>query len=364
MKIATVVGARPQFIKSTLISRTLQKENVEEIIIHTGQHFDYNMSDIFFDELKLGVPKYNLEIGSGTHANQTGRMMIEIEKLLLIEKPSAVIVYGDTNSTLAGAMAASKLNIPVIHIEAGLRAYNKMIPEEINRIIVDHISSLLFAVTELSYKILANEGLSNNSILSGDLMYDLFIESTNRLSEVEIINHVRSVFDGFGLDYPNDFVLVTMHRQQITSEPEKLYAILRSVNMINIPCIFPIHPRTRKILKDLIDEFDNIYFIDPLSYYSMLSMTKMSSYVLTDSGGLLREAFFLDKPAIILRGETEFPEILMESGYDIVFDNYEQISQIVNNRNTLNKIKNPAIFGNGIAHKIIAKEIIDFLIEN
>ncbi len=304
MKIITVVGARPQFIKASVVSKAiLEHSNIQEIIIHTGQHFDANMSDFFFEDLKIPKPKYNLNIDSGSHGAMTGRMLEEIEKILLIEKPDAVMVYGDTNSTLAGALAASKLHIKVVHVEAGLRSFNMKMPEEINRILTDRISNILFCSTDKAIENLSSEGFENYKDTSihniGDVMKDsafLFEKISQKPSEIN--------FD--------EFFLCTFHRAENTDDKNRLSEIVEALNTIHkeiMPVVLPLHPRTKKMLAE--HKLDlNIKLIDPVSYLEMIWLIKNSKAVLTDSGGLQKEAYFFNRPCITMRDETEWVELI------------------------------------------------------
>lgn len=303
MKIATIVGARPQFIKAATVSRAVRTTTgIEEIIIHTGQHYDENMSDVFFKELNIPKPLYNLGVGSSLHGKQTAKMLDGIEDVLIKEQPDWVVVYGDTNSTIAGALAASKLHIPVAHIEAGLRSYNRRMPEEINRIATDHISDLLFAPTVNAFNILEKENLAERSIFSGDVMYDSILYfkdiSAGQVKISELTN----------LD-PGQYYLATIHRAENTDDRKRLQSIFIAFSELDMPVIMPLHPRTRNIL-DEISFRSNVKIIDPVGYLEMVSLLSNCNKVFTDSGGLQKEAFFLKKPCITLRDETEWPETL------------------------------------------------------
>jgi len=311
-RIITVVGARPQFIKAATVSRQFQLVGVEEKIIHTGQHFDANMSDVFFEEMEIPKPTYQLDIHGLTHGAMTGRMLEGIEAILLKEKPDGVLVYGDTNSTLAGALAASKLHIPVIHIEAGLRSFNRNMPEEINRILTDRISNVLFCPTDAAVNNLKNEGCGNESvqiIKNGDVMLDAAIyyaaKAERKSSILQQVNLSK-------------FVLATIHRPENTDSPENLRGIILGLNEINrqIPVLVPIHPRTRDILAQLgiVPEFR---LIEPVGYFDMIMLLKNCELVITDSGGVQKEAFFFGKHCITLREQTEWVE-LVDNGYNIL----------------------------------------------
>lgn len=303
MKIATIVGARPQFIKAATVSRVIrEKSGIREIIIHTGQHYDENMSDIFFEELKIPKPHYNLGAGSSLHGKQTAKMLDGIEEILIREKPDWVIVYGDTNSTIAGALAAAKLHIPIAHIEAGLRSYNRRMPEEINRISTDHISDLLFAPTLNALDILKKEGLEERSVFSGDVMYDsilYFKEISRKKVNLTDIAPVE----------PGKYFLATIHRQENTEDIKRLQEIFIAFSELDIPVIIPLHPRTRNIL-DEVSYRSNVKIINPVGYLEMVSLLSNCIKVFTDSGGLQKEAYFLKKPCITLREETEWIETL------------------------------------------------------
>jgi len=311
-RIITVVGARPQFIKAATLSRQFKLAGIEELIIHTGQHFDANMSDIFFEEMEIPTPAYQLDIHGMTHGAMTGRMLEGIESILIKEKPDGVLVYGDTNSTLAGALAASKLHIPVIHVEAGLRSFNMEMPEEINRILTDRISNVLFCPTNAAVNNLKNEGFENmpvRIVKNGDVMQDAAIYYAAKAEQKSTI--LKQV----GL---SKFVLATIHRQENTDSPDNLQRIVAGLNDINrrIPVLVPIHPRTRNILAQLniLPEFK---MIEPVGYFDMLMLLKNCELVITDSGGVQKEAFFFGKHCITLREQTEWIE-LVENGYNIL----------------------------------------------
>ncbi|HBX53153.1 MAG: UDP-N-acetylglucosamine 2-epimerase [Bacteroidetes bacterium RIFOXYA12_FULL_35_11] len=310
MKLITIIGARPQFIKAATVSRIIAAtDGIEEIIVHTGQHYDANMSEIFFEELNIPKPKYNLEVGSGQHGAQTGAMLIKIEEVLLKEKPDAVLIYGDTNSTLAGAFAAVKLHIPIAHVEAGLRSFNRRMPEEINRIAADSISDILFAPTQTAINNLKNEGLEKQTVYSGDVMYD----SVLYYKKMILANQ-----EHYKTNIPNSpYFLATIHRAENTDNPENLKKIFAAFGKTDKPILLPIHPRTKKIITDKFELPSNVSIINPVGYLEMLSLVIHSDKVLTDSGGLQKEAFFLDKPCITMREETEWVETL-ENGWNCI----------------------------------------------
>lgn len=346
MKIATIIGARPQFIKAAVLSREIKsKADIEDIIIHTGQHYDENMSSIFFDELEIPKPKYNLEVGSGLHGQQTGKMLEKIEQVLLNEKPDWVLVYGDTNSTVAGALAASKLHIPLAHVEAGLRSFNRKMPEEINRIATDHISDILFAPTQTAVDILEKEGLNQKTVLSGDVMYDSVLFYKDKALNKYSQNNLP--FDAY--------YLATIHRQENTDDPARLQSIFTALSDTDKPVVLPLHPRTKKLLTG-IKYSNNIKIIDPVGYLELLFLLNHSSKVLTDSGGLQKEAFFMDKPCITMRDETEWVETLQNGWNYIVGANTKLILSKLNMSNPTKKDNH---FGDGMAGKKILEKLIE-----
>ena len=311
-KILTIVGARPQFVKAAALSRQLKMQGIEEILVHTGQHFDENMAEIFFREMDIPKPKYNLGINSLSHGAMTGRMLEEIEKVLLAEKPSVVVVFGDTNSTLAGALAASKLHIPVAHIEAGLRSFNTKMPEEINRILTDRISNLLFCPTQTAVANLSNEGFDNfNNYVDniGDVMYDVALYYSQFSAE-------RSTLPGEIVNSRKPVILTTLHRQENTDDLNRLQSIVDALNELSkqFNIVLPIHPRTKNII-----EKENIKLnfqpIDPVGYFDMIELLKKCVFVISDSGGLQKESFFFDKQCLVIRDETEWTE-LVDLGYN------------------------------------------------
>ena len=313
MKIVTVIGARPQFIKAAVISRWLRETTgCEEILVHTGQHYDENMSDVFFQELEIPKPRYHLGIGSGGHGAQTGRMLEAIEKVLLETKPDKLLIYGDTNSTLAGALAAAKLHVPVAHVEAGLRSFNRKMPEEINRVMADHVSTWLFAPTETAVRNLRREGIAEQQIhLVGDVMYDAAIYFGARTRD--------ETLDKLGLESKN-YVLATIHRAENTDAGPRLRGVFAGLSAIaaTLPVVLPLHPRTRAALtKEKLLEAcgPNLRLIDPLGYLDMVTLEKHASVIATDSGGVQKEAFFHRVPCVTLRDETEWVE-LVELGWN------------------------------------------------
>ncbi len=345
MKVITVIGARPQFIKAATVSRKFKEfHNCNEIIIHTGQHYDKNINDIFFEELSIPAPKYNLNVGSASHGIQTAQIIEKTENILLDESPDCVLVYGDTNTTIAAALASVKLNIPVAHIEAGLRSFNRQMPEEINRIVTDSISDILFAPTQNAMKILSNEGKIDNSIFSGDVMYDSVKFYYNKL----IANSKPSIIKDI-----EDYYLCTIHRAENTDDRNKLDQILLAFKEIKNNIILPMHPRTKNKIKEYnLTIPDNVILTDPLGYEELLTLLIYSNKMITDSGGIQKEAYFLSKPCVTLRNETEWIETLDNEWNILCGTNPEKIINAINKtpgiQNNLNE------FGDGdAASKII-----------
>ena len=378
IKLLTIIGARPQIIKAAAISRAVRAkfaDQIEEKILHTGQHYDDNMSEVFFRELGIPAPDYNLHVGSGSHAEQTGEMLKGIEKVLQGEpigdsrseigdwEPfDGVIVYGDTNSTLAGALAASKLQVPVFHVEAGLRSFNMSMPEEINRIVADRLGNLLFAPTQTAVRNLEHDGLAEYAVLSGDVMYD------NSMYFSAMADTKSDVIERLGLSYRN-FVLATIHRPANTDNEENLRSIFRALSDIaatGIDVVVPLHPRTRKRLNELtserISELGNerLRIIDPVSFFEIIRLEKNARVVMTDSGGVQKEAFFYGTPCVILRPETEWVEIvdagagiLADADYERIMKAYEELSG--------REVKFPPLFGDAHASEKILSEIVRYL---
>jgi UDP-GlcNAc3NAcA epimerase len=375
MKILTIIGARPQIIKAAALSRAIKKHfiaSIQEVIVHTGQHYDTNMSQVFFDEMGIPEPNYNLEVGSASHGVQTAQMISGIEEILEIEKPDYIILYGDTNSTLAGVIAASKINIPIVHIEAGLRSFNKRMPEEVNRILCDHVSTFLFTPTKTGYQNLLNEGFKENEgpftvdkpgiFHCGDVMYDnsLFFadmaeEKTNILSELDVLN--------------KHFILATIHRDHNTDNPLRLQDIFEALLEIalekKIKVVLPLHPRTKKKMETLPSELNervkantNIQIIQPVSFLEMIALEKNAQLIITDSGGVQKEAYYFHKPCIILRPETEWVEII-EAGTGILVNaSKEKIKEAVNSL-LYQTFEFPSIYGDGHAAEFICQKLLD-----
>lgn len=302
MEIVTVVGARPQFIKAAVVSHALKEAGIAERIVHTGQHYDPGMSDVFFSELGIPAPDTNLEVGSGSHGAQTGAMMIKLEAYLQTNKPDWLLVYGDTNSTIASSLVGSKLGIPIAHVEAGLRSFNMQMPEEINRIVTDRLSTLLFCPTPTAVEHLAHEGITSGVHLTGDVMLDATRFFSERARETRPLSDLIQAA-------PGSYYLATVHRAENTDRPDRLAAILDAFRRIGSPIVWPIHPRTRHLIAKY-DVPSNVQIIDPVSYLSMLTLIVNAAKVLTDSGGLQKEAVWLGKPCITMRDETEWVETL------------------------------------------------------
>lgn len=349
MKIITVIGARPQFIKAAAVSNKLREKN-QEILIHTGQHYDENMSKIFFDELHLPYPDYNLSVGSGGHGKQTGEMLIKLEEIYEKEKPELILVYGDTNSTLAGALVGSKMLIPVVHVEAGLRSFNKSMPEEQNRIITDHLSSLLFAPTETAVKNLKNEGIVNDVYNVGDVMFDAVLHFG------EIAKKKSSIINKLGIE-DQEYILTTIHRAENTNDITRLQNIIEALNECEKVVVLPLHPRTKKYLQDYGLTFNNnIKVISPIGYLDMLSLESSCTKVVTDSGGVQKEAFFMKKPCVTIRDETEWIETVENDWNRIVgTDKHKILSATINFEP---RMQQKDIFGQGNASEKIC-EIIE-----
>lgn len=362
MKICTIVGARPQFIKAAVVSREIANtEGIEEIIIHTGQHYDANMSDQFFDELDIPKPAYHLNIGSSTHGKQTGQMLEAIEQVLIQEKPDWVLIYGDTNSTLAGALAAAKLHIPVAHVEAGLRSFNRNMPEEINRITSDHLSTLLFAPTKTSYQRLLEEGIPEAQIHNvGDVMFDAALYYNERNA------NRTTIVDELVLS-KNNYILATIHRAENTDSIHRLQNICNALIELshNHTIVFPLHPRTKHTLEKqgLLDEIkEKLTVIDPVGYLDMIALEQYASCIVTDSGGVQKEAYFNQVPCITLRDETEWVE-LVESGWNQLCPPEEKFSlkSLIESKDKIKLAQYEKFYGDGQAANKIIRLMLDYL---
>lgn len=357
MKILTVIGARPQFIKTAAVSRAIANhKEIHEIIVHTGQHFDSNMSDIFFEEMQIPKPKYQLGVHGKGHGAMTGEMLTGIEDLCVKEKPDILLVYGDTNSTLAGALAAAKIHIPVAHIEAGLRSFNMKMPEEINRILTDRVSKFLFCPTETAVKNLKAEGFGNfdcNIVQTGDVMYDAALFYSKDSS-------ARSnVFKK--LDF-TQFALCTVHRAENTDSVQRLNNIFKALREISksYPVVLPLHPRTKKFIADYSIDTTGIQIIEPVGYFDMLELLKNTSFVITDSGGLQKEAYFFDKPCITMRDETEWTELVEVGHNQLTGTSSEKILKAYEIVKTKKPTWQKNIYGDGKA----SERIIQYLLEH
>ena len=378
LKILNIVGARPQIIKASAISRAIAGEfsgEIEEVVVHTGQHYDRELSDVFFDELEIKQPDHNLQVGSGRHGRQTGMIMERIEDVILDEKPDFVIIYGDTNSTLAAALAAAKQHFPVVHIEAGMRSFNKTMPEELNRIMADHASTLLIAPTNAAFKNLMSEGFRPENVapysinnprvfLTGDIMYD------NSLFYADLAERKKQDFlTGLGVA-DREFVLVTIHRDSNTDDPERLSAIFSTIKELSevnsMPMIMPLHPRTMIALRNRVPELyaaisDHPFLrvIPPVSFLEMILLEKRARLIITDSGGVQKESHFFSRPCIVLRKETEWVELVKNGTVKLADANPARIKEawdyFIANGSTL---QYPAFYGDGKAAIIILKEVL------
>jgi UDP-GlcNAc3NAcA epimerase len=349
MKIVTIVGARPQFIKAATLSRVIRNvDEITEIIVHTGQHYDPSMSDVFFKELNIPEPDINLEVGSCSHGKQTAKMLEGIEEVLMEQKPDCVLVYGDTNSTIAGALAATKLHIPIAHVEAGLRSFNRFMPEEINRIATDHISDVLFTPTQNATGLLTKEGLADRAVFSGDVMFDSILYYKGIAQKK---HKLETIFDV----NPGEYYLATVHRQENTDDIKNLQSIFLAFSELDMPVIIPLHPRTLKLM-DEISYRSNVKIINPLGYLEMITLLANCCKVLTDSGGLQKEAYFMQKPCVTLREETEWIETLEGNWNFVVGTNKALIFEKINVNDFAPQHNS---FGNGKA----AELIVDYLLK-
>ncbi len=361
MKIITIVGARPQFIKAAAVSRAIREYNkihgsdkIHEVIVHTGQHYDGNMSQVFFDELDIPKPDYNLEIGGGTHGAMTGRMLEHIEHVLLAEQPDWVLIYGDTNSTLAGALAASKLHIRVAHVEAGLRSFNMKMPEEVNRILADRVSTILFCPTETAVKNLKNEGMKQGVLNVGDVMYDASLFYRNMAKEKS------SIMEGLSLK-PKEYVLATCHRAENTDDPTRMYGIVQALATIaeQVRVIFPLHPRTSKLLKEqgLFEQLGKTEVLEPISFLDMVRLEESARTIVTDSGGVQKEAYFFGVPCITMRDETEWIETVDAGWNQLVGASTQRILAGLSQRKKTNA-QSSLLYGDGCASSAIIKSLM------
>jgi len=343
VKVLTVVGARPQFIKAALVSRAIRaRGDLTETLVHTGQHYDPAMSDIFFSQLDLAAPQYNLGVGSGSHAWQTGEMMARLEPIVSAATPDWLLIYGDTNSTLAAALVASKLHLPVAHVEAGLRSYNRRMPEEVNRIVADVLATALFAPTETAVANLAREGITRGVYLVGDVMLDLLQQARPRAD-------AGGMLASLGLAHES-YYLATVHRAENTNDPARLVRLLECLGLLASPVVFPVHPRTRRVIQASGWEprpGADLRLVDPVGYLEMIELESHARAVLTDSGGVQKEAYFLGRPCITLRDETEWTETL-EGGWNTLVGTEPERVHAALDRSPTGPIRLDA-FGNGAA---------------
>lgn len=346
MKIVSIVGARPQLIKAAAVSRALRKRH-QEYLLHTGQHYDFEMSDVFFEGLELPPPDINLGVGSGSHAVQTGAMLKGIEDVLLAERPDCLLVYGDTNSTLAGALAASKLSIPVAHVEAGLRSFNRRMPEEINRVVADHLSNVLFCPSETAVRNLAAEGITQTVHLVGDVMLDVLNWARERVPDSP------RILERLGLA-SRRYLLVTVHRSENTDDLPRLRQIVDALNSVEEPVVFPVHPRARKVLAAASCTFEqHVQLIDPVGYLDMVALAGSARLILTDSGGLQKEAYWLNTPCLTMRDETEWVETVAAGWNRLVGADSRTIIETVQSFVPIGA--RPTLYGDGSAAEMCAE---------
>lgn len=352
MKVISLVGARPQIIKEAVVQEELEKQGIKEALVHSGQHYDYDMSDVFFKVLKMRQPDYNLGVGSGTHAEITGRTMMRFEQVLMNEKPDVVLVYGDTDTTVAGALASAKLKIPVAHVEAGIRQEPRDMPEEINRRVTDHVSTLLFAPSELALNNLTKEGITEGVYFVGDVMYDLFLKMQPYFD--------YSVIERLSLN-ENEYVVVTIHRDFNTDDPEKLRDVLENLNKLTnkYRVVFPIHPRTKKRIEQfgLQALLASLDVIEPLDYLSLMGLVSRCAFVITDSGGLQKETYFCGKRALVVMPDTGWRE-LVDIGWNVLVDDVYHLSfyrKLLDQKTLYNQTE--LIYGKGNAATQIANTL-------
>lgn len=344
MKIISIVGARPQFIKLAPLSREMRR-HFDEIIIHTGQHYDVNMAELFFQDLSIPIADYNLGIGSGSHGKQTAAMISSIEDVLKKELPDTVIVFGDTNSTLAGVLAAVKMHIPIIHVEAGLRSFNREMPEEVNRVVADHVSDHLFAPTSTAFNNLRKEGLEDRSYLTGDIMVDALFDSLDRAKERKDLLTTIGVI-------ANHYYLLTLHRPYNVDDGKRIAKLLEELAQLDYPVVFAVHPRTKSILEKYSISVDKkIELIDPVGYLDFLCLQYYSKKIITDSGGIQKEAFLISKPCITLRTETEWVETVEEGWNLLVNPNTLNLKESISTFSPKGESKN--VFGSNVAKNMV-----------
>lgn len=355
-KVMTVVGARPQFIKAAAVSPALAQRGIAETLVHTGQHFDYGMSQVFFDELGILKPKVNLGVSGGSHAEMTARMLVELERAMVDERPDAVLLYGDTNSTLAAALAAAKLHVPVVHVEAGARTRSMTNPEEINRVCTDHVASLLLACTEANLANLASEGLAARSRFVGDPMYDAFL----RFSGVSEKPKLESLVDARGVDVPGRFYYLTCHREENTAEASTLAGILGAMESLDAPTVYPVHPRNAATARALAAKYGyrNVLFTQPVGYLGSVWLVNHAEQVVTDSGGLQREAFFAGVKCTTVLDFEVWPETMVGNRNLLAAPDAEAIREAMLAEQEIDPAYMP--FGDGRASELIAAAIDEF----
>jgi len=362
MKIVTVVGARPQFVKAAVVSRVLRADSgVREVLVHTGQHYDHNVSGVFFSEMDIPEPDYHLGVGSGSHGKQTGKMLEAIESALVSEKPDMVLVYGDTNSTLAGALAAAKLNIPVAHVEAGLRSFNRRMPEEINRVMTDHLASILFAPTETATRNLRQEGVAEKLVVrTGDVMYDSALHYAAKAeAESRILQSAGTGSRGY--------ILATVHRAENTDDIARLKAILSALSLVSAetPVVIPMHPRTQSVIsknRELAPALEYLQVLDPVGYLDMITLERHARLIVTDSGGVQKEASFHNVRCVTLRDETEWEE-LIELGRNVLVPpawGADKIAAAIREALSLLPLENSNVYGDGKAANAIVQSLLAF----
>jgi UDP-N-acetylglucosamine 2-epimerase len=350
--VATIVGARPQFIKSAPVSRALAS-NFNEVLIHTGQHYDYGMSEVFFAEMELRQPDFNLGIGGGSHGEQTGRMLIELEKVFNVVKPDFVLVYGDTNSTLAGALVAAKAGIPLAHVEAGLRSYNRAMPEEVNRVLTDHVSALLFCPTDASVENLKKEGIVKGVHRVGDVMFDALLHN------LELARRKSKILGLLNLKR-GEYALATVHRAANTDDQERMASILSAFNSLSTRVVFPVHPRSRKMMQEWgLSVASNVLLIDPVGYFDMLILQENANAILTDSGGVQKEAYLAGVRCITLREETEWVETVSAGWNKLVSVDVDKIKNAFDT--WFPQGTREALYGDGTAASQISMALQQFV---
>lgn len=353
MNILTIVGARPQFIKAAVVSRELRKEH-KEVLVHTGQHYDYNMSDVFFKELDIPNPDYNLGISGGSHGKMTGEMLIAIEEVIIKENPDAVLLYGDTNSTMAGALAAVKLHVPVIHIESGNRLGTLNNPEEVNRIVTDHVSALKLCCTESAMEFLKKEGIDGNAYVVGDPMYDAFKYYSEKVQDN--VPEQLVGLNGESIELPKEFYYMTCHRQENAGSDEPLTEILSAMDSLDAPCIYPVHPRNKTRVARIMEEhgFKNIIVCEPVGYLMSVYLINHSKKIVTDSGGLQREAFFAGKQCVTIFDYVVWPETMINNRNQLAKPDKKDILQKLN---AVQTITDDMPFGDGYSAKKMLEHI-------